>query len=340
MLLPNLSAKSSGTTLSTLAGELLRTLVRRTRSVGIGFGACVLEELLPDDGGHAAKALEVWDAWIGLLLLFSAFDTPLQACLHMDKPPFWRRCGNLFVDLSFAFDLLLQFNIAIPIPQETLTYQAKQSDSNRCNIARNYIVSGWFFVDALSCAHLWRRLITALLNIKLSDKVEYLKIIRLLRLLRTFKLARLIRRWQSHFGVSYRTVDFVKFLFITSLTCHWFACSWVMVGGESVKGTSWLSALIEAKGWDDANINPESTYIFALYWATMTITTVGYGDVLPQNILEYVLCTVFMICAGFVWAFLVASVCGLITQQDSMSQFKSDTEQAYRKGCKSSAKSD
>eukprot|EP00971_Amphidinium_carterae_P134603 2667868-Amphidinium_carterae.1 len=40
----------------------------------------------------------------------------------------------------------------------------------------------------------------------------------------------------------------------------------------------------------------------------MTLTSVGYGDIVPQNETEYFLCTILMLMCGFVWAYVVASV--------------------------------
>merc|ERR1712232_510358 len=48
----------------------------------------------------------------------------------------------------------------------------------------------------------------------------------------------------------------------------------------------------------------------------MTLTTVGYGDIIPQNLLEYSICTVFMLVSGYIWAFVVGSVVALLQNLD------------------------
>jgi hypothetical protein len=45
---------------------------------------------------------------------------------------------------------------------------------------------------------------------------------------------------------------------------------------------TWLTAA----GLEDASVHRQ--YIAAFYWAVMTTTTVGYGDVTPQNYVEMV----------------------------------------------------
>ena len=48
------------------------------------------------------------------------------------------------------------------------------------------------------------------------------------------------------------------------ITAHWLACGWIVLGGE-------------------ARVDPETTYIRALYWCITTLATVGYGDIVPKT---------------------------------------------------------
>ncbi|CAM9919542.1 unnamed protein product, partial [Heterosigma akashiwo] len=56
-----------------------------------------------------------------------------------------------------------------------------------------------------------------------------------------------------------------------------------------------------------------SRYVAALYWAFTTMTTVGYGDVLPVSDLERVYATVIMIMGATVFGYIVGSVSTLAT---------------------------
>jgi hypothetical protein len=53
-------------------------------------------------------------------------------------------------------------------------------------------------------------------------------------------------------------------------------------------------------------------YFACIYWAITTITTVGYGDILPYTKTERLICALFMICAGAVFSFTIGSVGDII----------------------------
>ena len=54
-------------------------------------------------------------------------------------------------------------------------------------------------------------------------------------------------------------------------------------------------------------------YIAALYWSTMTVTTIGYGDPSAKTHTERIIATVLMFFGGALYAYVVGSICGLVS---------------------------
>merc|ERR550537_1845024 len=45
----------------------------------------------------------------------------------------------------------------------------------------------------------------------------------------------------------------------------------------------------------------------------MTLTSIGYGDLVPVNDTERLACVAVMLAGGCFWAYIVASMCGLLS---------------------------
>lgn len=288
--------------------------------------------------------VEVWDLSITVLIFLLAYYLPwiLVFCTWKELPAFHRLLETI-MSLVYTVDMFLQFFIAYALPNSQLSHGPWQKDPWK--IISNYMgfesSFGWFWLDLLSVAPFWMRVLNGDRSFPYMEHFQMLCLLRVLKMIRMINLPRLWRfmsRWQASFGFSYLIVDFCKFIFILTLTAHLFACVWVAIEGKVTRGVfsyatadnTWLSALIESKGdpcHPSAAKDSICVYWLAMYWAVMTLTSVGYGDVTPQNQLEYTVCAIMMMFSGLVWAYIVGSVVSLIHTMDTSVEFKQNMDQ-------------
>lgn len=86
----------------------------------------------------------------------------------------------------------------------------------------------------------------------------------------------------------------------------------------------WISLFNIALGIIDYNSNENflNTYIKSLYWAVTTLTTVGYGDIVPQNNLSRVYTMLMMILGVASYGLIIGSISRMIIQADKHKQQK------------------
>ena len=102
------------------------------------------------------------------------------------------------------------------------------------------------------------------------------------------------------------------------LLVHWVGCIWYMIAmdnayicideGREKYCTAYLhDSWIVANGWD-RGVQDLDLMIISWYWASTTITSVGYGDILPGNRTEYVFATIIEIVGSLLVAVLFGSM--------------------------------
>ena len=58
----------------------------------------------------------------------------------------------------------------------------------------------------------------------------------------------------------------------------------------------------------------------SLHFSIMTLTTVGYGDVLPLTNMEYGVVAIYMTVGGFVWAYIIGSLTTVMSSMNGHGQ--------------------
>lgn len=224
---------------------------------------------------------------------------------------------NRFVDVVFLFDMALQFFMKYPVKTRYHCYM----EDRHSFIARRYL-STWFLVDFVCVLPYDLISLTsndsAMANLK---AIRALRLLRLLKLTRTLKGSRMMRRIEVQMSVSYQHVSLVKFFTMLLLVAHWQACAWCatlrLVDASESRWVDDVDAQVEQSKTTD---RPWILYQSSIYFAVYTMTSVGYGDCGPNNILERAVCVVFLLISGVSWAYIIGQVTCIVGNMGQLKQ--------------------
>jgi len=145
--------------------------------------------------------------------------------------------------------------------------------------------------------------------LKLGKAPRVIRVVRsakMLKVLRVMKLGRLIDEMREVCPASIIMMQMSKLVFITSFFLHINACCFSMVASSQDRGESWTDSYDFEDNWS-------SEYINALYWATTTCTTVGYGDISPVSDSEKTFGIVSMAISVGIYGYIIGSMTDVIT---------------------------
>ena len=251
---------------------------------------------------------EKWDLVVMLLIVYSAVTVPVRVCFASDAEG-WLWYFEVAMSFAFLFDLSLNFRMAYHRDGER-----GELVTDRREIAVRYL-SGWFWIDAPSS------LPVEVIELLLPDDVDTsnlallraLRVFRLVRLLKLLKLDALLGRLEELLDVNLRIVKLVFLVVKMFFVAHLLACGWFYVATHSPGGESWLTTYDDGSAVD----GPLSRqYLFSLYWAFTTLTTVGYGDITPTNDSERQFATVALLAGAFVFAYILGDISSLLATLD------------------------
>merc|ERR1712166_1472572 len=110
-------------------------------------------------------------------------------------------------------------------------------------------------------------------------------------------------------------VMIAKFAFIILFAAHWLGCIFFFIAriqpAEKTNKT-WLTEYLSDVDDPIGERGDVEKYIACLYWALTTMTTIGYGDIIPKTTIERVMTIVCMIVGAFTFAYGLTNVCTLL----------------------------
>jgi len=269
-----------------------------------------------------------WDIASSVLLIILIFWLPYSLTFLADKNASNYLNFDIFVSVWFGIDIILSFFT-------TYTYYGVKVTHLK-RIALRYVMS-YFLIDLVATVP-WSLILSRTRNLRLGPLAKSAKFPRLLRALRTLRLSKVLR---SEFNLPDLSDMFprvppvieqlIKFIAGAVLMNHIFACIWYALGnapydefcthhaagdgGKSYPGNrgrrdcSWM----QIAGYRPRDGN-YFLYTTCLYWSLTTISTVGYGDLVPNRATEKLYASFVMVC-GVSWYAVLVSTLGSALQE-------------------------
>lgn len=254
-------------------------------------------------------------AWLKFILLwavYSSFFTPMEFGFFRGLPE------NLFIldivgQIAFLVDIVLQFFVAY---RDSQTYRMVYK---RTPIALRYLKST-FVIDLLGCMP-WD------LIYKACGRREEVRYLLWIRLYRAERVVQFFRNLEKDIRVNYIIARIVKLLVVELYCTHTAACIFYYLATtlpESQEGYTWIGSL---KLGDYAyskfrEIDIWKRYTTSLYFAIVTMATVGYGDIHAVNLREMIFIMIYVSFDMVLGAYLIGNMTALIVKGSKTEKFR------------------
>lgn len=255
-------------------------------------------------------------AWKHLILIwavYSSFFTPMEFGFFRGLPQ------NIFLldiagQFAFLIDIVLRFFVG---------YHDVHSNSlvlNHYQISIRNLKSPRFILDLLGCFP-WDYIY------KLTANKEFVRYLLWIRLSRAFRVTQFFETLEKDTRVNYLFTRIVKLLVVELYCTHTAACIFYYLATTmppSQEGYTWIGSL---KMGDYAyshfrDVDLWKRYVTSLYFAIVTMATVGYGDIHAVNVREMIFVMIYVSFDMILGAYLVGNMTALIVKGSKTERFR------------------
>ncbi|CAK9035264.1 Potassium voltage-gated channel subfamily H member 6 (Ether-a-go-go-related gene potassium channel) (ERG) (Eag-related protein) (Ether-a-go-go-related protein) (Voltage-gated potassium channel subunit Kv11.2) [Durusdinium trenchii] len=243
-----------------------------------------------------------WDIFLTFLLVYIATVLPFRlAFLIDDEAANTYRLIEVLVDVCFAVDILLTFRTTYCDDESQEVFDSKR-------VALHYART-WLSVDVVTAIPFEYVIAGTGDSVRLLKGSKVFKVLKLLRAIKFLKILQATEvgsRLEDILLLSSisRVLEGLRIFISCCLLGHLLACLMPILAG----------GFLDRYSYDGEAVS--SRYITTLYWAMTTVTTVGYGDITPQNDDEKMFTMFSMIVGGAFYGYVVGNISVILASRD------------------------
>ena len=264
-------------------------------------------------------------------VLYSIFEVPFEIA-------FLRRINiiiyvlEILITSIFLIQILMNLNLTFidPVDKRLLV-------TSRYKIVKRYL-SFWFWIDILSTIPF-----QLIIGSEGSNSIRLLRILRLSRFVKITKASNKLKDFLENREIDPMMITALILAIQIFAIAHLIACFWYFIataefieyvtnGKDPATVVSWLTEIGFQE--DDKVV---SRYIASLYFAVMSMLTVGFGDIHPVNTFERVYTLVVLLVGSILFGAIIGKVKEFIERRNlvpksiegKMEEFKLFLEEMY-----------
>ncbi|XP_072968740.1 potassium channel AKT1-like [Typha angustifolia] len=257
------------------------------------------------------RRYRIWETFLIVLVIYSAWVSPFEFGFIKEVTGGLTIADNV-VNGFFAIDIILTFFVAY---LDRATYLLVDSPKK---IAWRYTTS-WFILDVASTVP------TEAARKILPPNLQSYGFFSMLRLWRLRRVSALFARLEKDRHFNYFWVRCVKLVCVTLFAVHCAGCFYYLLADRYPDPSrTWIGSSMP----DFHDRSLWIRYVTSMYWSITTLTTVGYGDLHPENTREMIFDIFYMLFNLGLTAYLIGNMTHLVVHGTSRTRKYRDTIQA------------
>lgn len=310
----------------------MRDTARRSRVVGHAglewrerrLSQRLVRERWMADPRHTWR--QVWDVVLMGFVIYTLVYTPFDLAFGFEASVTVRGESETVTDffrllewsavVFFFGDILLNFRTAVVKDENEIIQRPAE-------VARIYL-RWWFWIDLLSTFPFaeFMELIGVVPSAESAQAqgakglrfLRFFRLIRLVRILRVLRVSQFLQTLGDIGVFAQAALRVAKPIMWMAFSGHLVGCLWYFSADVNDLGADTWAAPFSL---DDPEVGTSHRYLLAVYYAFVTITTVGYGDITPKNELERTVAILTTAIGTAAFAYVVGKVTALAAQAEA-----------------------